>query len=155
MKLSDIVPNGDSYVYSTSYTFAFPFTFAPFTTVGPLDQKDFKTRAISFMWNGKDRPQLPRLHGEVLDAVSVYGLDWLYRLSMLVFTFRGTYEGARGRVAALKLLGDGARDAGDDFPFSPFLLSCLRSYVPRLWPQPDELQKASDFWKNAPTTKSI
>jgi hypothetical protein len=143
--LSDIVPTRDAYVYSTSYTFCFPFTFAPFTTVGPLDRKEFKIRAISFMWNGKDRPQLPRLHREVFDAVSAYGLDWLYRLSMLAFTFRDTYEGARGHVAAVKLLADGARESGDAFPFSPLLLSCLRSYAPRCWPQPDELRKARDF----------
>jgi hypothetical protein len=145
MKLREIIHDKGCYVYSTSHRFCFPFTFAPFTTVGPLDG-DF-SKAISFMWHRKSRRHLEDLHHEVMQAATEHKLIRLYRLSVLAFTFRDTYKGDRGSIAALRLFADGARDSGDDdFPFSPFVLSCLRSFAPTLMPNHDELEKARRVW---------
>jgi hypothetical protein len=67
MKLHDINAFGGCYIYSTSHRFCFPFTFAPFTTVGPLD-RDF-SKAISIMWNRKDRGQLRALHDYLMRSL--------------------------------------------------------------------------------------
>jgi len=161
MKLHDINLLDDSYTYSTSYRFCFPFTLAPFTTVGPLNG-DF-SKAISFMWHRKSRQHLEDLHHEVMQAATEHKLVRLYRFSVLACTFRDTYKGERGTVAALKMFADGAEYGGDnDFPFSPFVLSCLRSFAPTLMPNPDELEKARRIWvegrcsvtKDSPTPKA-
>jgi hypothetical protein len=82
-----------------------------------------------------------------MQAATEHKLVRLYRLSVLAFTFRDTYKGERGTVAALKLFADGAEYGGDnDFPLSRFVLSCLRSFAPTLLPSREELEKARQIW---------
>src|SRR5438034_1241936 len=83
MKLTDINYAGESYVYSTSFRFCFPFTFAPFTTVGSLDRDTRK--AISFMWRGEHRNHLRELHAELYDVLLERGLQQLRNLAVLVY----------------------------------------------------------------------
>ena len=121
MKLHDINLLDDSYTYSTSYRFCFPFTFAPFTTVGPLNG-DF-SKAISFMWHRKSRQHLEDLHHEVMQAATEHKLVRLYRFSVLAFTFRDTYKGERGTVAAPKCLRT-AQSMVATMTFRSLLLCC-------------------------------
>jgi hypothetical protein len=145
MKLRDVNPFNGSYIYSTSYRFCFPFTFAPFTTVGPLDG-DF-SNAISIMWNRRDRRQLRTLHYDLMDSLTGHRLHRLHEMSVTVYAFKGTYKGVRGSVAALRWLADdGFLAGGDHFPFSPVALSCMRSFVPTRSPSAEQLTKAQGFW---------
>ncbi len=114
MKLTNIVDNENSYVYSTSYRFCFSFAYAfsPATTVGPTDG-DIR-KAISFMWQRRDRPSLGLLHTSLCEAVEEWSLFRLHRLSVLAWALGG---GGRGSVEALGILAKGAKQAGDTFPF--------------------------------------
>ena len=145
MKLSDIILQEDCYVYSTSYTFAFPFTFAPFTTVAPMD-RDF-SKAISLMWNGKDRYLLVPLHTSVCKAVEEWTLFQLYRLSVLAWA-RG---GGPKSLEALRILALGAKEAGDTFPFDDGMLHAVRSFAPRLFPDRYLWQQGKDAWSKWPS----
>ena len=112
MKLHDIIYEKDCYVYSSSYRFCIPFSFAPSTTVGPMNL-DF-SKAVNILWNRKDRNLLPlQLHHQVCEAARSYGFDRLYRLAVLAFA----YPGGRPQEG-LQILAEGARQAGDCFPFS-------------------------------------
>jgi hypothetical protein len=145
MKLRDINPLTGSYIYSTSHRFCFPFTFAPFTTIGSLDG-DF-SKAISIMWNRKDRRQLRALHDDLLDSLAAHQLHLLHEMSVWAFGFKGTYKGERGSMAAMKWLADDGFVAGGDHPpFSQFAISCMRSFAPTRWPNAEQLAKAQGFW---------
>ena len=144
MKLFDIAYSQDCYVYSTSYRFRFPFTFAPCTTVAPIN-RDF-SRAVSFLWNRKDRHLLPLLHLALYEAVQKWGLDRLYRLSVLAFTWRG----GSPRVA-LKILAEGAKQSGDQFLLPELTMQCVRSFAPVKWPSGDQLQEARAVWSGGLT----
>lgn len=151
MKLHDPNILDNSYTYSTSFRFCLPFTFAPFTTVAQYGGNF--TKAISFMWHRHSRSHLEKLHDEVRTAVIAHRLALLHRTSVWAFTFPASYKGERGSVAALKFLADdGFSPDGKGFPFSPFVLSCLRSFAPSRLPNADELDKARQFWgKLVPT----
>src|SRR4051794_24337249 len=129
MKLVDITDDGSCYVYSTSYRFCFPFTFAPSTTVAPAgpDRSSAFSRAVSIMWNRKDRHLLPMLHNELYESVQRSGLEPLYRLSMLAFAWCGQSR------EALEILAAGAREDGDEFPLSALALQCILSFAPSKW----------------------
>jgi hypothetical protein len=145
MKLHDIRPFDGSYIYSTSHRFCFPFTFAPFTTIGSLDG-DF-SKAVSIMWNRKDRRNLGALHTDVFDRLMGHRLQRLHQMSVMAFAFKGTYNGERGSIAAVKwLAGDGFTAGSDHTPFSQLALSCMRSFAPTRWPTAEQLAKAQDFW---------
>jgi hypothetical protein len=77
--------DGHVYVYSTSWRVAVPpFCFYPWTTVAPIN-RDF-SKAISFRWNRSDRNALGLwLHGHVVRVVRQWGLQPLYKLSLLSF----------------------------------------------------------------------
>src|SRR5438067_3635346 len=145
MKLHDINAFAGCYIYSTSHRFCFPFTFAPFTTVRPLDH-DF-SKAISIMWNRKDRPQLRKLHDDLMNSLVGHRLQRLHEMSVIAFAFKGTYNGDRGSIAAVKWLADdGFVAGGDHSPFSQFVISCMRSFAPTRLPSAAQLAKARDFW---------
>jgi hypothetical protein len=141
MKLRDIIYEKDCYIYSTSYTFSILFPFAPLTTVAPLNL-DWN-RAVSIMWNRKERDFLPALHEAVYKAVSNWGLDPLYRLALLAFTHLG------GPHEGLKLLAKSARQAGVQFAFADFTISCMHSFVPRKGPSHSQCEEARGVWANA------
>ena len=145
MKLHDVNAFAGCYVYSTSHRFCFPFTFAPFTTVGPLD-RDF-SKAISIMWNREDRPQLRALHDDLMNSLVGHKLQRLHDMSVMAFAFKGTYKGERGSTAAVKWLADDGFVAGGDHPpFSQLVISCMRSFAPTRWPNAEQLAKAQHFW---------
>ncbi len=145
MKLHDINAFAGCYIYSTSHRFCFPFTFAPFTTVGPLD-RDF-SKAISIMWNRKDRPQLRALHDDLMNSLIGHKLQRLHEMSVMAFAFKGTYKGERGSTAAVKWLADDGFVAGGDHPpFSRSVISCMRSFAPTRLPNAEQLAKAQHFW---------
>ena len=145
MKLHDINAFAGCYIYSTSNRFCLPFTFAPFTTVGPMD-RDF-SKAISIMWNRKDRPQLRALHDDLMNSLMGHRLQRLHEMSVMAFAFKGTYKGERGSIAAVKWLADDGFVAGGDHPpFSQLAISCMRSFAPTRWPTAEQLAKAHAFW---------
>jgi hypothetical protein len=145
MKLHDINAFAGCYIYSTSHRFCFPFTFAPFTTVGPLD-RDF-SKAISIMWNRKDRGQLRALHDDLMNSLIGHRLQRLHEMSVMAFAFKGTYKGERGSMAAVKWLADDGFVAGSDhLPFSQLAISCMRSFAPTRLPSAEQLSKAQHFW---------
>ena len=145
MRLRDIHPFTDSYIYSTSHRFCFPFTFAPFTTVGSLDG-DF-SKAVSIMWNRKDRGQLRTLHNDLMVSLTGHRLRRLHEMSVIVFAFKGTYKGERGAMAAVRWLADdGFVAGGDHFPFSSLTLLCMRSFAPTRLPSAEQMAKAQGFW---------
>ena len=145
MKLHDLNAFAGCYIYSTSRRICFPFTFAPFTTVGPLDS-DF-SKAISIMWNRKDRRQLRALHDDLMKSLIGHRLQCLHDMSVMAFAFKGTYKGERGTIAAIKWLTDDGFVAGSDHPpFSQFAISCMRSFAPTRWPSAEQLAKAQRFW---------
>src|SRR5205809_6316956 len=139
MKLRNISYKENCYVYSTSYRFCFPFTFVPSTTVAPVNRD--LSRAVSFMWNRKDRDLLLFLHQEVERAVEKWGLDEIYRLAVTTFA----YPDGAPRMG-LEKLAEGFRVNGEEFYFSEALLSGLRSFAPSKWPCPDQLKKARAIW---------
>jgi len=145
MKLHDLNAFAGCYIYSTSHRFCFPFTFAPFTTVEPLD-RDF-SKAISIMWNRKDRSQLKALHDDLMASLIGHKLQRLHEMSVWAFTFKGTYKGERGSTAAVKWLADDGFVAGGDHPsFSQLVISCMRSFAPTRLPSAEQLAKAQHFW---------
>ena len=145
MKLHDLNAFAGCYIYSTSRRICFPFTFAPFTTVRPLDS-DF-SKAISIMWNRKDRRQLRALHDDLMKSLIGHRLQCLHDMSVMAFAFKGTYKGERGTIAAIKWLTDDGFVAGSDHPpFSQFAISCMRSFAPTRWPSAEQLAKAQRFW---------
>ena len=99
------------------------------------------SRAVNITWNRKDRNRLPLLHHELCEAARTWGLDRLYRLAVLAFA--GTGGRPRDR---LETLAQGARQAGDYFPFSADVMACMRSFVPTKWPSSDQLQEARAAW---------
>ena len=137
MKLTDIITDKDCSVYSTSYRFCLPFTFAPSTTAAPLN-RDF-TRAVSFMWHRKDRRLLSQLHGEICEVVANGGLKRLHRLATLTFAWTG-----RPRDG-LQLLADDAKPARA-FPFSERTMECLLSFAPVTSPSRHQLHEAREIW---------
>ena len=146
MKLHDINAFACCYIYSTSHRFCFPFTFAPFTTVGPLDRAVF-SKAISIMWNRKDRPQLRELHDDLMASLIEHKLQRLHEMSVMAFAFKGTYKGERGSTAAVRWLADDGFVAGGDHPpFSQLVISCMRSFAPTRWPNAEQSAKAQQFW---------
>ena len=145
MKLHDVNAFAGCYIYSTSHRFCFPFTFAPFTTVGPLDH-DF-SKAVSIMWNRKDRSQLRALHDDLMTSLIGHRLQRLHDMSVIAFAFKGSYKGERGSIAAVKWLADDGFVAGGDHPpFSQLVISCMRSFAPTRLPSAEQLAKARDFW---------
>src|SRR5205807_9820230 len=130
MKLTNIVASGDAYVYSTSYRFCFPYyAFSPATTVGPTDGD--MSKAISFMWQRRDRPLLAQLHTSLCKAAEEWSMFQLHRLSVLAWALGG---GGVMSVEALCILAKGAREAGDTFPFDDTVLNAARSFAPTLRP---------------------
>ena len=143
MKLFNAVDNESAYVYSTSYRFClvFPYAFSPATTAAPID-RDF-TKAISFMWQRRDRGSLSLLHASVYKAVEEWSMFRLHRLLVLAWTLGG--GGARS-VEALGILAKGAKEAGDTFPFDDRILNAVRSFAPTLPPDSYLLQLGEDAW---------
>jgi hypothetical protein len=147
MKLLDMIPGDDCYVYSTSYRFCFPYTFSPATTVAPIN-RDF-SRAISFLWNRRDRDLLGLLlHTSLCKAVEEWSLFRLYRLSLLAWARGG---GGSESLQALRILAVGAKAAGDTFPFDDGILHAVRSFAPTLRPDRYLLQLARNAWSKWPT----
>jgi hypothetical protein len=101
--------------------------------------RDF-SKAVSFMWNRKDRHLLRELHNDVYAAVQKSGLERLYRLSTLAFAWPGQPR------EGLQILADGAKHAGDEFPLRELTLQCLRSFAPVKWPSREQLQEARRIW---------
>ncbi|SRR6266540_2011730 len=141
MKLKNIIYEKDCFVYSTSYRFCISqFAFAPSTTIGPLDG-DF-SRAVNITWNRKNRHMLLLLlHPQACEAARTWGLDRLHRLAVLTFA----WTGGRPREA-LEIVADGAKQAGDPFPFSANTLASIRSFVPTKWPSRNQLEEARSEW---------
>jgi hypothetical protein len=140
MKLQEIIYEKDCFVYSTSYRFCIsPFAFAPSTTIGPTDGDS--SRAVNITWDRRVRNLLPSLHGEVCEAARKWGLDRLHRLAVLAFA----WTGGRPREA-LEIVADGAKQAGDPFPFSANTLASIRSFVPTKWPSRNQLEEARSKW---------
>lgn len=145
MKLVDITDDGGSYVYSSSYRFCFPFTFAPSTTAGSTDpdRKKAISNAFSFMWNRKDRQLLPMLHTSVFKAVEEWSLFRLYRLSAFAWARGG---GGSNSLEALRILAAGANKAGDTFPFDTETINAMRSFAPTRAPDNYLLKLAREAW---------
>ena len=143
MKLFNVVDSEKSYVYSTSYRFCFSFAYAfsPATTAAPID-RDF-TKAISFMWQRRDRPLLSQLHTSLCKAVEEWSMFRLHRLSVLAWALGG---GGVRSVEALRILAGGAKKAGDTFPFDDGILNAVRSFAPTLRPDSYLLQLGKDAW---------
>jgi TonB family protein len=99
------------------------------------------SRAVNITWNRKDRNRLPLLHHEICEAARIWGLDQLYRLAVLAFA--GTGGRPRDR---LEILAQGARQAGDYFPFSAGVMASMRSFVPTKLPSSNQLQDARAAW---------
>ena len=152
MKFQSIVYTRDCYVYSTSHRFCFPFTFAPFTTVGPLDGN--MSKAISFMWKRGDRNFLVVLHEYVYSAAEEWGLERLYWLSVLAYALPSNLVppsekprlGVFRSREALDMLAADAEHAGERFPLSGIIMDSLQSFAPTLQPSHEELQKARAVW---------
>ncbi len=132
--------------------FLFPFTFAPFTTVGPLDG-DMR-KAVSFMWRRKHRARLQDLHHEVWEVLFIHSLDRLRLLAVMAYAcpyptpylwLHGGHHKFRSR-AALEIMERQAVEKGADPFFSPQLMESLMSFAPTLQPSPDELQQAKSEW---------
>jgi hypothetical protein len=152
MKLTDIDFAGESYVYSTSFRFCFPFAFAPFTTVGSLDRD--KRRAVSFMWRRKHRMRLRELHAELYDVLLERGLQQLRSLAVMVYACpyptpdlwsHGGRHKFRTR-SALEILERQAAKSGYRAMFSTELMDSLMSFVPTVQPSREELEKAKSEW---------
>jgi len=141
MKLTNIVDNTNSYVYSTSYRFCFPYTFSPATTIGPTDGD--VSKAISFLWKSQERGLLGLLHTSLCEAVEEWSLFRLHRLSVLAWALGG---GGVRSVEALRILAKGAKEAGDTFPFDDPILNAVRSFAPTLSPNSHLLQLGKDAW---------
>jgi len=141
MKLTNIVESGGAYVYSTSYRFCFPYAFSPATTVGSTDGDISK--AISFMWQRRDRPSLGLRHDSLCEAVEEWSLFQLHRLSVLAWTLGG---GGVRSVEALGILAKGAKQAGDTFPFDDRTLGAVRSFAPTAPPNSHLLRLGKDAW---------
>jgi hypothetical protein len=148
MKLFNVVDSENSYVYSTSYRFCFSFAYAfsPATTAAPID-RDF-TKAISFMWQRHDRGSLGLLHTSLCKAVEEWSMFQLHRLSVLAWALGG---GGPRSVVALRILADGAKKAGDTFPFDDGILNAVQSFAPTLRPDSYLLQLAKDAWSKWPS----
>ena len=100
------------------------------------------SKAVNILWNRKDRNLLPLLlHHKLCEAARNYGLDRLYRLAVLAFA----YPGGRAQEG-LQIMAEGARQAGDYFPFSPDTMSYMRSFVPSKWPNRNQLEEARAVW---------
>jgi hypothetical protein len=138
VKLIDTVDKENCYVYSTSYRFCFPFTFAPATTVGSTDG-DF-SKAISFLWKRQDRRLLGVLHSSLCKAAEEWSLFQLYRLSVLAWAYGG------GSLEALRKLAVAAKNAGDTFPFDDVILHAARSFAPTRWPDRHLVQQGKVAW---------
>jgi len=119
------------------------FTFAPATTVGSTDG-DF-SKAISFLWKRQDRHLLGVLHSSLCKAVEEWSLFQLHRLSVLAWAYDG------GFLKALCLLGVGARETGDTFPFDEGTLHAVRSFAPTRWPNRYLVQQAKTAWSKWPS----
>jgi hypothetical protein len=152
VKLSDIDFAGESYVYSTSFRFCFPFSFAPFTTVGPLERDARK--AVSFMWRREHRRRLAELHAELYDVVLEHGLKRLRDLAVMVYacpyptpTLRslGGHYRFRSR-SALEILERQTAEKGYRRMFSAELMDSLMSFVPTVQPSHEESEKAKSEW---------
>ena len=143
MKLINIVESENSYVYSTSYRFCFSFAYAfsPATTAAPIDRGI--TKAISFMWQRRDRYLLKLLHASLCKAVEEWSMFRLHRLSVLAWALGG---GGVRSVEALRILAKGAREAEDTFPFDDTVLNAVRSFAPTLRPDSHLLQLGKDAW---------
>jgi hypothetical protein len=142
MKLINIVDSESAYVYSTSYRFCFPYyAFSPATTVGPTDGDMGK--AISFMWQRRDRGSLAVLHTSLCEAAEEWSLFRLHRLSVLAWALGG---GGVRSVEALGILAKGAKQAGDTFPFDDRTLNAVRSFAPTVRPDSYLLQQGKDAW---------
>jgi hypothetical protein len=141
MKLRNFGPSW--YVYSTSYTFNVLFPGIPATTVAPTE-RDF-SKAISFLWKREQRAQLRTIHDEVYSAVLTWGLEKLYNLSVLAMAYQKVGPSPDG----MKILAAGAKESGDEFPFSDFILGCLQSFAPTKWPNPEVLKEQQQFWVDA------
>jgi len=152
VKLTDFDFAGQSYLYSTSFRFCFPFTFAPFTTIGPLD-RDMR-KAVSFMWRRQHRQRLPELHAELYDVLLERGLKRLHDLAVTVYacpypTAALWSHGGRYRFrtrSALEILERQAAEKGYRRMFSSELIDSLISFVPTLQPSREELQNAKSEW---------
>jgi hypothetical protein len=140
MKFKEIIHEQDCYVYSTEHRFCFPFTFAPFTTVGPLDG-DMR-QAVSFMWNRSDRHKLNALHSELCSTAGRVGLDELYQLSVLAWS---PVSGLPSRQA-LEMLAKGAREAKNQFPLSDDLLAAVHSFAPTRPPSKEQVVMARQYF---------
>jgi hypothetical protein len=144
MKLRDLnYFTQKEYVYSTSYRFCFPFTFTPATTIAPTNG-DF-SKAVSILWNRKDRHLLPELHQEMQWALAAFGLDQLYRFALLAFVWPA------GSREALELLAEGSKQSGDEFPFSELTRRCVRSFAPSKIPNRNQLEEARAIWSRGNT----
>jgi hypothetical protein len=47
---------------------------------------------------------------------------------------------------ALEILAEGARQTGDDFPFSADMMASMRLFVPTKWPSRNQLEEARAVW---------
>jgi hypothetical protein len=141
MKLQEIISEKECYVYSTAYRFCISqFAAAPSTTIGPLDGDISK--AVNITWKRKDRNLLPLLlHRQACDVARTWGLDRLHRLAVLTFA----WTGGRPREA-LEIVADGAKEAGDPFPFSADMRASMLSFVPSKWPSRKQLDEARAKW---------
>jgi hypothetical protein len=108
--------------------------------------RDF-SKAISIMWNRKDRRQLKTLHDDLMSSLIGHRLQRLHDMSVMAFAFNGIYKGERGSIAAVKWFADDGFVAGSDPPpFSQLAISCMRSFAPTRLPTPQQLAKAREFW---------
>ena len=152
LKLTDIALAKGSYVYSTSFRFCFPFTFAPFTTVGTLDRE--MSKAVSFMWRRNDRKRLPQLHAELYDVLLDRGLQRLRSLALSAYACPYTTpdlwsHGGHHRFktrSALEILERQAVEKGYRRMFSAELMGSLMSFAPTLEPSREELERAKSEW---------
>ena len=126
------------YVYSTSWRVAVPpFCFYPWTTVAPIN-RDF-SKAISFRWNRSDRNALGLwLHGHVVRVVRQWGLQPVYKLSLLCFV------NGKGHAALMSLA---KWHASNEQPFPLVeLVSSVESFAPVKPPKPEDIQWARSAW---------
>src|SRR5437899_5116644 len=123
-----VTPGENAYVYSTNWRMTLPpFCFYPWTTVAPIN-RDF-SKAISFRWNRSERGMLIFLHSEVVRIVREWGLQPLYKLSLLSFVH------GKGQAALMNI---GQWHACDErtFPLSELVWS-VKSFAPVKWPKPE------------------
>jgi hypothetical protein len=117
-----------------------PFLIAA-TTVVPTDGSF--NNASSFLRKREHRGLLPQIHKKVYSTVLTWGLDQLYRFSVLAMA----YQKIGSSPQEMKILAAGGKESGDEFPFSDLILGRLRSFAPAKWPNPAELQQAQQFWR--------